>query len=96
MAVLEALARQQEQAGAIILREAHRGYVPMGVFNVRENVRSAMQQPAQEFEDIRSALQSLSGTFTLPMTRFIEEGALLRESIRQRQCRLNDFSSAAN
>ena len=96
MAVLESLARQQEQAGAIILREAHRGYVPMGVFNVRENVRSAMQQPAQEFEDIRSALQSLSTTFTLPMTRFIEEGALLRESIRQRQCRLSDFSSAAN
>jgi DNA repair protein NreA len=30
MAVLEALAREQEQAGAIILREALRGYVPMG------------------------------------------------------------------
>jgi len=96
MAVLEALARQQEQAGAIIVREAHRGYIPMGVFNVRENVRAAMQQPAQEFEDIRSALQSISRTFTLPMTRFIEEGALLRESIRQRQCRLNDFFTVAN
>jgi len=96
MAVLEALARQQEQAGAFILREAHRGYVPMGVFNVRENVRCAMRQPAQEFEDIRSALMSISRTFTLPMTRFIEEGALLRESIRQRQCRLNDFFTVAN
>ncbi len=74
MAVLEALAQEQEQAGAIILREAHRGYVPMGVFNVRENVRSAMRQPAQEFEDIRSALSHISETFTLPMTRFIEEG----------------------
>jgi hypothetical protein len=42
MAVLEALAGKGEQAGAIILREAHRGYVPMGVFNVRENVRNAM------------------------------------------------------
>ena len=38
MAVLEALAREQKQAGAIILREALHGYVPMGVFNVRENV----------------------------------------------------------
>jgi hypothetical protein len=96
MAVLEALARQQEQAGAIIVREAHRGYIPMGVFNVRENVRAAMRQPAQEFEDIRSALRSISRTFTLPMSRFIEEGALLRESIRQRQCRLNDFFTVAN
>ena len=96
MAVLEALARQQEQAGAIILREAHRGYVPMGVFNVRENVRAAMRQPAQEFEDIRSALTHVSESFSLPMTRFIKEGALLRETIRQRQCRLSDFSSTAN
>ena len=96
MAVLEALSRQQEQAGAIILREAHRGYVPMGVFNVRENVRSAMMQQPREFEDIRSALTHISESFSLPMTRFIKEGELLRESIRQRQCRLSDFSSAVN
>lgn len=93
MAVLEALARQHEQAGAIILREAHRGYVPMGVFNVRENVRAAMRQPAQEFEGIRSALSHISEEFSLPMTRFIKEGELLKEIIRQRQCRLSDFPS---
>ena len=96
MAVLEALARQQEQAGAIILREAHRGYVPMGVFNVRENVRGAMRQPAQEFEGIKGALSHIAESFSLPMTRFIEEGALLRETIRQRQCRLSDFASVAS
>lgn len=93
MAVLEALARQGEQAGAIILREAHKGYVPMGVFNVRENVRNAMNQPATEFEDIRSALAHIGSTFTLPVTRFIEEGELLRTMIRQRQCTLSDFST---
>jgi DNA repair protein NreA len=92
MAVLEALAREHNQAGAIILREALHGYVPMGVFNVRENVRNAMQQPAREFEDIRPALNYLSGKFTLPMDRFIQEGDLLRTVIRQRQCRLSDFS----
>ncbi|MEI8330767.1 MAG: hypothetical protein WCF90_03820 [Methanomicrobiales archaeon] len=96
MAVLEALSRQQEQAGAIILREAHRGYVPMGVFNVRENVRSAMLQQPREFEDIRSALTHISESFSLPMIRFIKEGELLRESIQQRQCRLSDFSSAVD
>jgi hypothetical protein len=93
MAVLEALARQQKQAGAIILREALPGYVPMGVFNVRENVRSAMNQPAQEFEDILSALSYVAGKFTLPVSRFIQEGALLRESIHQRQSTLGDFLS---
>ena len=92
MAVLEALAQEQKQAGAIILREALHGYVPLGVFNVRENVRSAMRQPAQEFEDIRSALSHISEKFTLPMQRFIEEGNLLRNTLRERQCTFRDFA----
>ncbi len=95
MAVLEALSREQKQAGAIILREALHGYIPMGVFNVRENVRSAMQQPAREFEGIHPALQYLSEKFTLPVRRFIEEGDLLRSVIHDRQCRLGDFIPAA-
>jgi hypothetical protein len=95
MAVLEALSREQKQAGAIILREALHGYVPMGVFNVRENVRSAMQKQGSEFEGIKPALEYLSGKFTLPVTRFIEEGALLRSVISDRQCRLGDFMPAA-
>ena len=92
MAVLEALAQEHRQAGAIILREALPGYVPMGVFNVRENVRSAMREPATEFEDIRSALAHISGTFTLPVQRFITETTLLKDSLRQRQCTLSDFA----
>jgi hypothetical protein len=95
MAVLEALAREHLQAGAIILREALPGYVPMGVFNVRENVRNAMRLPGTEFEDIRSALLSLSSRFTLPMPRFIRETTLLKESIRERQCTMSDFTGPA-
>jgi hypothetical protein len=91
MAVLEALAREQKQAGAIILREALHGYVPMGVFNVRENVRNALNQPPRVFEDIRSALAHLGNRFTLPVQRFIKEGELLRTMTRQRQCTLTDF-----
>ena len=95
MAVLEALAREGKQAGAIILREALNGYVPMGVFNVRENVRSAMLQPATEFEGIAPVLSYLSGKFTLPVQRFVEEGDLLRSVMHDRQCRLSDFTPAA-
>jgi hypothetical protein len=96
MAVLEALAQRREQAGAIILREAHKGYVPMGVFNVRENVRSAMEQPATEFEDLPAALAHIGNRFTLPVRRFIESGELLRTMTRQRQCTLSDFPAAVN
>jgi hypothetical protein len=96
MAVLEALAREQKQAGAIILREALHGYVPMGVFNVRENVRNAMNQPPREFEDIKSALAHIGNRFTLPIGHFIKAGELLRTMTRQRQCTLTDFLCPEN
>jgi hypothetical protein len=95
MAVLEELAREQRQAGAIILREALPGYVPMGVFNVRENVRSAMRERPAEFEDLKSALSYIGGRFTLPVQRFVTETTLLKESLRQRQCTLSDFAGPA-
>lgn len=92
MAVLEALARQGVQAGAIILREASRGYVPLGVFNVRENVRNAMCQPAAEFEDVPAALASVAERLNLPLSRFEEESTLLREIARGRgQTTLSGF-----
>ena len=91
MAVLEALAEQQKQAGAIILREASSGYVPLGVFNVRENVRNAMKQPALEFEDSGAVRSYLSDTFTLPLKRFEDAGTLMRNIGRKRQATLSEF-----
>lgn len=92
MAVLEALAREQKQAGAIILREAYAGYVPLGVFNVRENVRNAMSQPAQEFEDMKTALQHVSERLELPVKRFIRQSDLLKDLLKSRQTTLSCFS----
>jgi len=92
MAVLEALCREGKQAGAIILREARKGYIPMGVFNVRENVRHAMLQPPLFFEDLRSSLNHVSQKFHLPVSRFIRESTLLAESCSQKQMHLSDFS----
>ena len=91
MAVLEALSREQRQAGAIILREARRGYVPMGVFNVRENVRNALMQPPEHFEDLPAALAAVSQGFQLPVSRFAEVSTVLAASLRQKQLKLSDF-----
>jgi hypothetical protein len=91
LAVLETLAREQRQAGAIILREAYAGYVPLGVFNVRENVRNALSQSPTEFEDMRSALTYISTKLALPVKRFINESTLLREQLKSRQTTLSCF-----
>ncbi len=91
MAVLESLAEQQKQAGAIILREASSGYVPLGVFNVRENVRNAMRQPALEFEDAKAVRAHLGNAFTLPLNRFEEAGVLMKSLGRKNQTTLAEF-----
>jgi hypothetical protein len=96
MAVLEALQRERKQAGVIVLREASQGYVPLGVFNVRENVRSAMLQPPREYEDLRTALQSTQVGFSLSLPRFIEESALLRKLLVERQTTLSMFSGSGS
>jgi hypothetical protein len=91
MAVLEALAMQQKQAGAIVFREAYPGYIPMGVFNVRENVRNAMQQEPKEFTDMKTALSYISTKLLLPLIRFVKESTLLKELRSCRQTTLNSF-----
>ncbi|MDD1669240.1 MAG: hypothetical protein LUO97_05515, partial [Methanomicrobiales archaeon] len=92
MAVLEALAREGRQAGAIIFREAYHGYVPMGVFNVRENVRNAMRTRPLEFGDMKTALAHISTRMELPLRQFVEESTLLRQEMKSRQTTLSSFN----
>ncbi len=94
MAVLEALAKEKKQAGAIVLREAYNGYVPLGVFNVRENVRSAMNEIPREFEDMKSALNYIESKLELSMDKFKETSKLLQDLLRSRQTTLDGFFKA--
>jgi hypothetical protein len=78
----------KRQAGAIVLREAYEGYVPLGVFNVRENVRSALREPHREFSTFRDSLNYVSTRLRLPLSRFIEQGPLMRDMLTSRQTTL--------
>lgn len=91
MAVLEALERESKQAGVIVLREAYNGYVPLGVFNVRENVRNAMDQAPLEFENMKTALSYISTKLKLPMDKFVKQSDLLKELLNSRQTTLDSF-----
>ena len=71
MAVLDALAKEGKQAGAIILREARRGYIPLGVFNVRENVKHAMGSSPREFNGLPEALDYLYDLFFAPACKVL-------------------------
>jgi hypothetical protein len=90
LAVNELLNKERRQAGAVILREAHPGYVmPIGVWNVRESVRSALSQSYQRFDTLNQALLYVSGIMDIPVQRWIRNSAVLKNQLYQR--RLEDF-----
>jgi hypothetical protein len=55
-----------------------------------------MLQPPEYFEDLGSALDSLSPRFWLPLSRFIRESTILSESLKKKQTKLSDFPGAGH
>ncbi len=90
LATAEALLREGRQAAAVILREAHPGYImPVGVWQVREQVRNALRQEPKCFEDLRGVLQHVAMRLAIPLERWLLNSAVLRLALQQR--RLEDF-----
>ncbi len=89
-AVAEHLSRIKRQAGTIIFREAYPRYIPLGVWNVRENVRAAMQQQPKEFLTLRDSLNYIKTKLALPLERFTNESVLLKTA--SQQTRLVNFA----
>ena len=82
-AIAEYLKAINRQAGAIVLREAYPGYIPLGVWAIRESVRSALKQTPKEFHDLRSAIAYMSSKLRLPISEFINRSVLLKTASQQ-------------
>jgi len=90
LAVNETLAKERRQAGALILREAHPGYImPIGVWNVRESVRKALKEKYNKFDTLNKALVFISNKMDIPISRWIRNSAILKKQLYQK--RLEDF-----
>ena len=86
LAVCEQLVKEQRQATVIVLREAHPGYImPVGVWQVRENVRNAMRQKPYTFKTLEEALQFIAGRFQIPIQRWIMRSVLLKNALFQKK-----------
>lgn len=95
LAVCEQLVKEQRQATVIVLREARPGYImPVGVWQVRENVRNAMRQKPFQFKNLTDSLKFISGRFGIPMQQWIIQGKLLRKALFQK--RISDFFSGSS
>ncbi|MEE8167582.1 MAG: Nre family DNA repair protein [Candidatus Hydrothermarchaeales archaeon] len=90
LAVSEYLNRQKKQASVVILREAHPGYImPVGVWNVRENVRNALKNEPRKFDTMGKALEYVTTRLDIPMERWMLNSRVLKDALYQR--RLEDF-----
>jgi hypothetical protein len=90
LAVCEQLVKERRQATAIVLREARPGYImPVGVWQVRENVRNAMRQPPYRFNTLENALKWVSIRFQIPLQVWISKSKLLKNALFQKK--MTDF-----
>jgi hypothetical protein len=86
LAVTEFLDGIRRQAGAIMLREIHPGYImPVGVWNVRESLRALFKTRFQQFDSIDAAMNYVATIFEIPKRGWIENSALLQKAYFQRK-----------
>ncbi len=85
LAVCEHLLEKKRQARAIIFREIGSGYkIPLGVWQVRENMRNAMRSKPISFSSPGLALGFLEKRLTIPFKFFKRQSALLDDLLHQR------------
>jgi hypothetical protein len=92
LAVCEQLIKERRQAIVVVLREARPGYImPVGVWQVRENVRNAMRQKPHLFNTLDESLKFISSRFKIPLRRWILQSELLKNALFQKK--ITDFFS---
>ncbi|MBI5158701.1 hypothetical protein HY992_01135 [Candidatus Micrarchaeota archaeon] len=80
IAACEALAKMKKQARVVVFREVYEGYVvPLGVWQVRENVRQAFEKPARKFATREEALKDIAGRLRLEMKEYAKQSVVLRQ-----------------
>lgn len=77
LAVLEKLVQLRRKAAVLAFREVGKDYaIPLGVWQVRENMRQALNNPYHLFADLESALKYIERGLTIPL-RFYRQNSLL-------------------
>ena len=90
LAVCEQLIKERRQATVVVLREARPGYImPIGVWQVRENVRNAMRNVPKNYNTLNEALTHIASRLQIPLKRWINQSSLLKNILYQR--RITDY-----
>lgn len=79
MAATEYLVNKKSSASVIIIREIGEGYaMPLGVWQVRENIRHALKEEPIEFSNIDLVFEFLSKKLKIDSKKYKEKSSLLK------------------
>lgn len=80
IAVTEKLHRMRRQARVVIFREIYEGYtIPVGVWEVRENVRHALEKKPRKFTSLNEALGDIKSRLRIPLEEYKKRSEILRQ-----------------
>jgi hypothetical protein len=86
LAVGELLIKERRQASVVVLREIRPGYImPVGVWQVRENVRNALRRSPLKYNTLEEALARIASQFRIPLKRWVESSKLLQDALFQKK-----------
>ena len=86
LSISQSLLDEKRQATVIVLREVYPGYLfPVGVWNVRENVKAALKNLPLKFDKIEDALKYISGRLKIPLIEWIKNSYLLKRILYQKK-----------
>ena len=86
LAVAESLFAERKQAGSLMLREIHPGYIlPVGVWNVRESIRHQLKTNYQSFDNLSDALKYAFSKLTIKKNHWLNSSYLLNHLLFQRR-----------
>lgn len=90
LATCELLVKERRQATVVVLREARPDYImPVGVWQVRENVRNAMRQVPLRFNSLNNALQRIATQLSIPLVEWITKSEIIHDLLFQK--RITDY-----
>jgi hypothetical protein len=80
LAVLEKFSQIRRKGAVLAFREVGKGYaIPLGVWQVRENMRKALTNPSRKFDDITTALKFIEKKLTIPLRFYRNNSPLLKQ-----------------
>ena len=80
LAVQEKLLQMRRKAAVVAFREVGKGYaIPLGVWQVRENMRTALKNLVRRFDNLDQALGFIGKRLTIPMRFYYRKSPILNQ-----------------